>query len=97
MGVHEPPAEAREELLAHDLHEPGGHHEVGFVRGDGLGEGGVPLLAGLEVLDLADEGGNPGPLGPREPLDVLAVRPDGHDLGTVGRRAARLDGVQQRL
>ena len=36
VRVDEPPAETREELLPHDLHESGGDDEVGLMGGDGL-------------------------------------------------------------
>ena len=94
VGVDEPAAEAGEELLAHDLHEPGGDDEVGLVRGGRLGERRVPLLTGLVVLDPAHEGGQPGPLGALQARDAVAVGPDGDDLGAValgagGRRWRR--------
>jgi hypothetical protein len=97
MGVDEPPAEPREELLPHDLHEPGGDDEVGLVGGDGLGESRVPGLSALVVLDPADEGGQPGALGAGQALDAVAVGADGHDLGPVGGGAGLGDGVEERL
>lgn len=97
MRVDEPPAEPRQELLADDLHEPGGHDEVGIMGGDGRREGGVPLLAGRVILHLAHEGGDTGPLGPRETLDAVTVRAHGHDLGAVGLDTGRGDLVEQRL
>lgn len=97
MGVDEPPPEPRQELLAHDLHESGGDDEVGLVGGHGLGESGVPLLAGPEVLDPAHEGGDLGPLGTGEPFDAVPVGPYGHDLGAVGIDAGVRDGVEESL
>ena len=42
MGVDDPAGEPRKKLRPKDFHEPGGHHQIGLVRGGGLGDGGVP-------------------------------------------------------
>lgn len=66
------------------------------MRGGGLGQRPVPLLAGGEVLHPTHEGGQPGALGALQPGDALAVGPDRDDLSAVGVGTGG-DGVEQGL
>src|SRR5690606_4457684 len=94
VGVDGPAAEPREEARPEDLHEAGGHHQVRLVLRDRLGQGGVPVVPGREILDAQGESGQTHSFRAGGSLDIGTVRPHGHDLGPVGWIRAR---VEQRL
>ncbi|GAA1519933.1 hypothetical protein GCM10009677_61580 [Sphaerisporangium rubeum] len=79
MGVDD--GEGREHLGAEDLHEPGGHHEIGLVRRDGVAQRHIPGRSVRMVGDLGHERRQPGPAGPGQPFDAVTVRADRDDLG----------------
>ena len=58
VGVDHPAAERVEERGAEDLHEARGDHEVGLVRGDGVGQRDVPGGPVGVVAQRAGEGGD---------------------------------------
>ncbi|GAB3997265.1 hypothetical protein GCM10029992_19660 [Glycomyces albus] len=83
VGVDVAAGEGLQEARSAQLEESGRDDQVGLVAGDGLGERGVPLLAGGEVAHLAHEGGDAGVFGALQPVGAVAVGPDGDDLGPV--------------
>ena len=50
----------------------------------------VPTVTGLELAHLANEGRDPGPLGPPKTLDVVTVRSHRNHAGAVRRVRARI-------
>ena len=89
VGVDGAAAEEPEEGRSDESHETGQDDEVGLVRGDRLGELHVPVDPVVELGRLDDEGGDAGPLGAGQALDVVAVGADGDDLGPVVRSRRR--------
>ena len=81
MSVDHPVGKTGQELRPEDLEETCGHHEIGSMSGDGLGEGLVPRRPVGIVTRLDDERRHARPLGPLQGLDLLAVGPYRHDLG----------------
>ena len=83
-----------EHRRAEHLHEPGGHDEVGCVRGDEALEGEVPVGARHVVGHPGDEGRDAGPLGALDAAGAVAVGTDREhpDAGAGLRR-----GVDQGL
>ncbi len=83
--------EPRQHGRAEDLHEPGRHHQVGFVVADLLGQGGIPRLAGRMITYPLGESGQTGAFGAGQPLDRRTVGPDGHDGRAIGRICRRVE------
>ena len=83
-----PAAEPGEELLAHDLHEPRGDHQVRLVRGGRLGQRASHSARVRVVRDPAHEGGHSRALGALQARDAVAVGADGDDFGAVAADAS---------
>ena len=89
VGVDEPPREPAQEVLAHQLHEPGRDDQVRLVVRASPGEGTVPRGPAGMVGEPAGEGGHASTVRSREPFDPGAVRPPNSGIyaaGTVHRR-----------
>ena len=86
-----------QEAWAEDLHEPGGHHQVGSIGRDRLRQGNVPGVAVGEVLNPNDLSWYAGSVGPAQPFDSLPIRGDSDYLSAVRRILAGVEqGLQQR-